>query len=595
MKDNISKIKDRLNIVDVISSYIKLQKSGANYRARCPFHSEKTASFYVSPERQIWHCFGCGLGGDMFGFIKQIEGVEFPEALKMLAGRAGIELIHIDPRLRDQKTKLLELQELAAKFFEKQLWHSDIGKKALTYLRDRGLEDESTRDFRLGYAPDFGNPLREFLASLKYDNATLVASGLVGKNDRGELYDRFRARIMFPIFDLNNQIVGFSGRIFKEGLERPPRESLAKYINTPQTLIYDKSRVLYGLNKAKSDLRKKDKCMVVEGNMDVVMSHQAGATNAVATSGTALTDGHLKIIKRFTENLDLCFDADSAGQIATDRGVDLALANGFNVGIIAINEKDLKDPADYVKRYGLKWVEYAQQSSMPFMEFYLKSATKLFDVSTAIGKKLASQKILPLIKTIANRIEQSHWVNELAFLLKIKQEIIEEELKTTVAKIAPAGPSTEKNIAVVADLPLIVNLDPLEETLVSLIIKEPSLAGRPDIPNDFLTEKVKGVISTISSSEGGIDRVIKNLETELALSLEFAYLKSQELWKDFSLADIEKEFKNTVKFIERRAISAQLTNLEFLIKNAEKERDKESVSQLSSQFSELAARLGGVS
>lgn len=581
--------------MDVISGYIKLQKSGANYKARCPFHNEKTASFYISPERQIWHCFGCGLGGDMFGFIKQIEGVEFPEALKMLASRAGIELAYTDPRLRDQKTKLLELQEVAAKFFEKQLWHSDVGKKALTYLRDRGLEDETIHDFRLGYAPDFGNPLKEFLMSLKHDNATLVASGLVGKNDRGELYDRFRARIMFPVFDLNSQIVGFSGRIFEEGLERPPREALAKYINTPQTFIYDKSRVLYGLNKAKSDLRKKDRCLVVEGNIDVIMSHQAGATNAVATSGTALTDGHLKIIKRFTENLDLCFDADSAGQIATDRGVDLALTNGFNVGIVAIGEKDIKDPADYVKRYGPKWVEYARQSSMPFMEFYLKSVAKLFDVSTAIGKKLASQKILPLVKTIANKIEQSHWVNELSFLLKIKPEVIEEELKTTIAKIAPTGPAADKNITVVADSPAIANLDPLEETLISLIIKEPPLAKRADIPNDFLTEKAKGIISAINSSEGGINQAIKNLETELALSLEFAYLKSQELWKEFNPADIEKEFKNTVRLIERRAITAQLTNLEFLIKNAEKEHNKESVNQLSNQFSELAARLGGIS
>lgn len=315
MSSIVDQIKDRVDIIDLISGYLKLQKSGINYKARCPFHNEKTASFFVSPERQIWHCFGCSAGGDIFGFVKQIEGIEFADALRMLAARAGVELHRQSPEYQQYqtaKTKLYEICALATRFFEKQLRESVAGKKALDYLRDRGLTDESIKNFRLGYAPESWNALGEFLER-NYDSKDVFDAGLAVKKENSGYYDRFRSRIMFPIFDLNGQVVGFSGRIFGE----PAKDAeAAKYVNTPQTAIYDKSRVLYGLDKAKLDIRRKNKCLVVEGNIDVIMSYQAGAANVVASSGTALTDGHLKIIKRYTDNLDLCFDADSAKAIS---------------------------------------------------------------------------------------------------------------------------------------------------------------------------------------------------------------------------------------------------------------------------------------
>src|SRR3989344_1869094 len=286
MDDNISKIKDKVDVVDLVQSYVKLQKAGVNYKARCPFHNEKSGSFFVSPERQISHCFGCGLGGDIFGFIKQIEGVEFPEALRILATRAGVELStwKPNPEYQNAKTRLLEISELAAKFFGKQLHESITGKKALAYLKDRGLTDESIEKFKLGYAPESWDGLGNFLAR-NFDIKHIADAGLLVKKDAGGYYDRFRSRIVFPIFDMNNQIVGFTARIFGENKD----ESVAKYVNTPQTAIYDKSRILYGMNFAKLDMRRKNKALVVEGNMDVIMSHQAGATHAAASSGTGLT------------------------------------------------------------------------------------------------------------------------------------------------------------------------------------------------------------------------------------------------------------------------------------------------------------------
>ncbi len=591
MEDNISKIKDRLNIVDVISSYIKLQKSGVNYKARCPFHNEKSGSFFVSPERQIWHCFGCGLGGDIFGFVKQVEGVEFYESLKILAIKAGVEL---DPGMvtgqaQDDKKDLYLITELAMKFFEKQLWHSDTGKKALQYLRERGLTDDSIKKFRLGYAPDASNPLLAFLVTSEYDNKEIVSAGVIGRTESGRLYDRFRARIMFPVLDANGRAVGFSGRIYEPGLASQPSEPPAKYVNTPQTAIYDKSRVLYGFNDAKMDIRKKNKCLVVEGNMDVIMSHQAGATNTVASSGTALTDGHVRLIKRYTENLDLCFDTDNAGQLATDRGVDMAIGHGMNVGIVTISEDGLKDAADYVKKYGDKWAQYVESSSQPFMNFYIKKLAKTFDTTTATGKKAISQRLLPLIKTIPSKIEQSHWVQEVALLIKTKEEVLMDELdKVELNHEVPAA-----NDYLTAES--IPKLDSLEETLVSLILKKPDILKTNEVPYELLSPKTKLIVDAVSKSNGeGFDSMVKMLEAQSALNAEFAYLKSQELWRDFEDDDLEQEFQKIVMNFRKRDISAKLASLEYSIKEAEKNQDKENVLALSSKFNEIMSELSNL-
>ncbi len=601
MSSIVDQIKDRVDVVDLISGYLKLHKSGINYKARCPFHNEKTPSFFVSPERQIWHCFGCSAGGDIFGFVKQIEGIEFADALRILAARAGIELHRQSPEYRQyqtEKTKLYEICDLAARFFEKQLRESNAGKKVLAYLYDRGLTEESIKNFRLGYAPDSWRALGEFLER-NYSGKDVFDAGLAVKKENGEHYDRFRSRIIFPIFDLNGQVVGFAGRIFGDLAKDA---EAAKYVNTPQTAIYDKSRILYGLDKAKLDVRRKNRCLVVEGNMDVIMSHQAGATNVVASSGTALTDGHLRIIKRYTDNLDLCFDADSAGTLATERGVDLALARGFNVGIVAIEppvgepgEPELKDPADYVKKYGPKWAEYSQKSR-PFLEFYFESAKKTLDIATALGKKLMAQKILPFLASMTNNIEQAYWISEIALALKLKEDILIREMALVKPKNLEAqdeGPNQTESAA--------KDFDVLEEGLLALMMKKPDLVlnVQPE-EKEFLSERLRGLINTIvptlnEVNRGDSDNLMAQLtsavEPGLAMNLEFVYLKSQELWKDVEEKELAGEFRMILSQIKRRKVLARLEDLEFDIKSAEKGRDKEKLATLTAEFSEISKQL----
>ena len=604
--DIISKIKDRIDIVELISSYLKLQKSGINYKARCPFHNEKTGSFFVSPERQIWHCFGCGKGGDAFGFIKEIEGMEFPEALRALAARAGVELTPRSPeyqQFQSAKTKLYEVTELATRFFEKQLWESASGRSALDYLQGRGMTDESIKKFRLGWAPDSWNSLTDFLGR-NYSGQEIVTAGLAIKKDdvlpgRSGQYDRFRSRIMFPIFDISGQAVGFSGRIYfnpagSASTTEKSSEDAAKYVNTPQTPIYDKSRILYGLDKAKLGIRQKNKCLVVEGNADVVMSHQAGADNAVASSGTALTDGHLKIIKRYTDNLDLCFDNDSAGDTATERGVDLALASGFNVGVVAISEDGIKDPADYVNKYGTDWAKFVA-SSQPFLEFFFEKAKKTFDITTASGKKMLTQKVLPFVAALASRIEQAHWVSEVAVTLKLKEEVVREEMVSVKPKIV--GEELTETSLNSASTPSDKRLNGLEEGLVSIVLRKPELAVKiQDRQDVYLTDVCRNLIKRIGeakekSGNGIVDQLVTDLEPSAAMMVEFINLKSQELWKDVEENHLEAEAEKMLKQSKKQFICSRLAELEMDIKAAEKREDKQLVTTLAAEFAKISREL----
>ena len=599
-EDVISKIKERVDIVDLISSYLKLQKSGVNYKARCPFHNEKSGSFFVSPERQIWHCFGCGKGSDVFGFIKEIEGVEFPEALRTLAARAGVELQPYSPelqQLQSAKTKLYEISELAAKFFEKQLHESTIGRQALAYLTRRGLSAESVKNFRLGFAPDSWDSLTNFLEK-KYLSQEIVSAGLAIKKDNGGYYDRFRSRIMFPVVDINGQVVGFSGRIYEQTGGNPAAtDAGAKYVNTPQTAIYDKSRILYGLDRAKLAIRQKNKCLVVEGNVDVIMSHQAGAVNVVASSGTALTGGHLNIIKRYTDNLDLCFDSDEAGIMATERGVDLALARGFNVGIVAINEPEVKDPADFVQKHGASWAEYADKSQ-PFIEFFFENSKNKFDIATALGKKLLTQKVLPFVAALASNIEKAHWVSEISLALKVNEDVIRQELSQIKSRVNYDDESAD----VSAEISQQPNTSPgrlsmLEEGLISLLVKKPELAKNinPEVKK-YLSANSQDLIGKIAeASEGEPGQAMSLLTTALSdplkMSLEIIYLKSQELWRDFEDKQLVQELDNFLMQAKKQDITAKLEKLEYDIKSAERNKDKELLGTLVAEFSKISDEL----
>lgn len=593
MADNIQQIKDKLDIIDVISGYLKVAKSGVNFKARCPFHNEKTPSFFISPERQIWHCFGCSKGGDMFGFIQEIEGVEFSEALKILAQRAGVQLENFSgSAAKDEKSVLYEICEIATRFFEKQLYQSGAGKRALAYLTNRGLAEETMKEFRLGFAPAEWESLVIFLRNCGYKDSDIVGAGLAIKRDSAEgVYDRFRSRIVFPIFDLNGQVVGFTGRVF-EGDEKE-----AKYINTPQTAVYDKSRVLYGLNKAKADIRREDKCVIVEGNMDALMSYQAGAKNVVATSGTALTPGHLKIIQRYTSNLGLCFDTDQAGAMATRKGIGMCLAGGLNVKVIEIKDSECKDPADYVRKYGAGWLN-AVGEAKPVMEFYFNKVKSGFDPNSAESKKMAISVLAPFLKRLSSQVEKAHWISQLAFFLRTKETAIEADILMSKDDLPSVDvPETTGRKMETAPATVVPNIqdDILSQGLLSVVMKNPVLF-REDlktIRSDLLDSNTAGVIARITAGNAeNISDVLKEFrENEQSYKLEFAYLRSQELWKDFKDEELKSEFNNLIKKMEEKNLKARLENIGFEIGAA---ADKDKKSELISEANKIMARLGEI-
>ncbi len=600
--DNVSKIKDRLDIVDVVSGYLKVQKSGINFKACCPFHNEKTPSFYISPERQIWHCFGCSKGGDMFSFVKEIEGIEFPEALRVLAQKAGVEIDQYDPVVRDEKNRLYQVTEAAVRFFEKQLHDSNYGKKAVDYLLGRGLSIDTIKDFRVGYAPNDWYSLSKFLTSCGFSKKEIVDAGLAFQKDgRADMYDRFRSRITFPIFDLNGEVVGFTGRIFGDAAKE---DGVAKYINTPQTQIYDKSKIIYGLNKAKTEIKTNNQCVLVEGNMDMLMSYQAGVKNVIASSGTALTPSHLKLLQRYTNNLNFCFDTDQAGTIATKRGIGLALQQNFNIKVINISDKECKDPADYVKKYGSKWSEIVSEAK-PVVEFYFNKIKREVDTSSPEGKKSAILGLAPFIKRLVSEVERSHWVAQLAFLLRVPDEAVKTDIHSVKddLDVYERGPVNPTIVSLPeADQPLAEKNNPpngepmpdmFNETLLSVIIKNPSLfkGDLKDLPNE-VHPFVRDIASKIEADEKfNFDNVLKTLEKEKAMRLEFAYLRSQELWKDFKEEELKEEYQGLINKIKHGAIMAQLATMEFDIKEAETSGDKNKISVLVTKFNVLTQEL----
>lgn len=428
MLSPVEEIKARIDIVELVQSYVKLQKAGVNFKANCPFHSERTPSFFVTPSRQIWHCFGCGNGGDIFKFIMEIEGLDFPEALKLLAGRANVVLKREDPAIRSERNRLYDICALATEIFERTF---SLTPAVKSYMRMRGVSDETIRSFRVGYSPESWDFLLKNLTQRKFSAQDIEKAGLAIKSSdgSGRHYDRFRSRIMFPIMDANSRVIGFSGRIFTaEGGSAFAKATAdaAKYINSPQTLIYDKSRALYGFDKAKQEIRSKNQVVIVEGQMDCVMSHQTGVKNTVAVSGTALTPQQLTMLKRLCNTVICSFDTDSAGESATKRS--LALASQLEFDRLVIQIPSGKDPADTVAEDPESWLQ-AVRDAKPVVEFYIEKMFREHDPKTADGKKAIGAVLLPLLAEIANEVEKAHWIGELAQRLGIPESAVAKELE----------------------------------------------------------------------------------------------------------------------------------------------------------------------
>ncbi|MBI1974720.1 MAG: DNA primase [Candidatus Zambryskibacteria bacterium] len=429
MRGDKETVKERLDIGEIISGYVKLEKAGANLKARCPFHNEKTASFFVSPTRQSFYCFGCGAKGDIFSFVEQIEGLDFLASLKMLAEKAGVELEYETRGDKGEKEKILEILEAAAKFFEKQLWEEE---PALRYIKSRGINQETVKKWRIGYVPDEWRLLYSRLIESNYDKNIILKAGLakISTEKISEPYDVFRNRIIFPLFDVNGRVIAFSGRALSKDTE-------PKYLNSPDTAVFTKGEVLYGLDKAKDAIRKRNYAVLVEGQIDLVLSHQTGVPNTVASSGTAFTQTHLERLKRLSSRIILAFDGDKAGVTAAEKAAILGISLGFEVKIAKLPEGS--DPAEVIANPpsgGLEEWKNILRESKPAIEFFLSELENKEKDLRKLGK-LIVDKLLPMMALLKSSVEQSFFVSLVAKHTGIKEQVLWDDLKTVKIKTSP--------------------------------------------------------------------------------------------------------------------------------------------------------------
>ncbi|KKP64897.1 MAG: primase protein [Candidatus Nomurabacteria bacterium GW2011_GWF2_35_12] len=560
----VQQIKERLSIEEIVSSYIKLEKAGANFKARCPFHNEKTPSFFVSPDRASYYCFGCGAKGDIFSFIEEFEGLDFKGALKILAERAGIPLVQYSKEKEGEKEKLYRAMEEATKFFEKNLAEN---KKILEYLKSRGLEEKTIGDFKIGFSLLDWRTLFEYLKSKGFSDKEIELAGLVKKTEKG-FYDRFRGRIMFPISDSSGRIIAFSGRIFEDDGKS------AKYLNSPDTPIFSKSAVLYGLDKAKESIRKNNFSILVEGQMDLILSHQAGFRNTVATSGTALSDAtvskenvvsNLGLLRRLSGNIILAFDADRAGFNASSRAGKIALSFGMDVKVVSMSEGI--DPASLISQDGTDAWRTAIRNSKHIIEFLLdKILNSHKEDMRKVGREIR-EKILPYVDSIESAIEKSHFIKiisnksgiaENALLEDLKK--VQSELKFETEEIRTAKENVEKKM----------RKDPIERRLLGIAFWQENIQDKTIDP-ELIFQKLDKA-----------KEIYKDIEEDLIYEAEEFYSNSENLQKDVDemLLNIEEEYLNeelNKKMVELNNFKNKKEEMEILKKINEIIKKKEEI------------------
>lgn len=459
-------IKERIDIVGLIGESLTLKRAGANFKARCPFHEEDTPSFMVSPVRQMFHCFGCSESGDIFTWLMKREGMSFPEALRVLAQRAGVPITFERTERREEKERLRETLDLAVTFYHRILLDTADGRAARAYLEDRGLSPETIKEWHVGYCPPSNSPLIQKSGERGITVDDLLRTGILHRGQSRD-FEFFHGRILFPLTDAHGSVIGLAGRVFGEH-----RPDAPKYINSPETALYTKSRVLYGLDRGKDAIRKENLAILVEGYTDVILSHQIGVRNVVATSGTALTEEHLTLLRRFTDRLAFAFDADAGGDSATRRAVDMALTAGFHISVVVL--PDEKDPADLALEHPAAWHAAVEQREDMF-PFFLRRAQNISGTTSAEGKKAIAADLLPIIAKVRDQVVAGEYAQQLASALHIDPRFIYGELKRLSTLAAPRREGVPAPSAPNAmGSPLQPHIQ-REERLLTLLIADPDL------------------------------------------------------------------------------------------------------------------------
>lgn len=529
---DLEQIKQKIDIIQLVSEHVVLKKTGANFKGLCPFHTEKTPSFVVSPERQIWHCFGaCQEGGDIFKFLMKLENLEFPEALKILADRAGVKLSSYTPSQTTQvREKIFAVNHLAAEFYNYILTSHLLGQKAREYLADRKITADSIKLFSLGYAPNSWDSLTNFLKKKGYRDTDLETAGLVSKSGIGHFFDRFRGRLIFTLRDHRGNVVGFAGRLLD------PDAKEAKYINTAETIVYTKGNVLYGLDITKDEIKKSGFAVVVEGEIDAISSYQAGVRNVVAIKGSALTAGQVSLLKRYTENVSLSLDADYAGDAAAHRGIEIADAAGLNIKVVSFSQA--KDPDELIKKDPGLWRQ-SVDGAVNFYDFIIDSASQKYDPNSADGGKKIVAETAKFLSPIENLVVKNHYLKKLSTLLSISQEDLETQLEKEYRKTQVSSALATSPQPLATDIPR-SRPQLLEEYLLSLLLQssKPSnyllLISSRVSASDFSSPALGKVYQTLLSLadnpksdvtlDFSIKEFVKILPTELIDSVDRLYL-----------------------------------------------------------------------
>jgi DNA primase len=462
----VDEVKQRTDIVDVVSQYTKLTKAGRTFRALCPFHSEKNPSFFVYPEQQSWHCFGaCNTGGDVFSFIMKKQSIDFGEALRQLAQRAGVTIpSRFEPGTEgEERQKLYQINEAAALYFHNLLLNSPAGEKTRGYLKERGFSTKTIADFQLGFSLDSWEALKQHLINIGYSESELLNAGLLVEAESRKTHDRFRGKLMFPIFDVRGRITGFGARVLDD--------SLPKYINSPQTPLFDKSSTLYGINLAKDAIRQQNLAVIVEGYMDVITAHQNGFTNVVASMGTAITEKQVSILKRLTKNIALALDADAAGEEAMLRCVSYENTLDAEVKVIILPRG--KDPDDVIKEDAKAWQKLLEEA-LPIVDYTFNMVTSGLDLTKVSNKTLVRDKLLPIIDEIKDKdiVRKAHYLQKLARLIEVSERSLEADLAGLRPKQGRRREEPKQGVAAHLQ-PL--SSSPVEEYCLALLLQHPEL------------------------------------------------------------------------------------------------------------------------
>jgi DNA primase len=582
-------VKNQGDIVRVVSDYVSLKKRGANYLACCPFHSEKTPSFTVHAGKGLFKCFGCGAGGSIFDFVMRIEGCGFPESVRIVAEKSGIPIPVVEEtedhkKIARARESILRLNEWAAEFYEAQLNNSDEGASARDYVLSRGLREDTAKLFRLGYAPDSWDALTNHLKHRGATTDELHDSGLAVLKDNGGFYDRFRARLIFPITDPQGRVIAFGGRVMGEG--EP------KYLNSPETTVYTKGRNLFGLAHSKSEIRNLGFAILVEGYLDYIIPFQEGVHNIVASLGTALTDGQVRLLRRYMSKpqIVVSFDPDSAGQSATVRSIEVLLAEAFKVNILRIPSNE--DPDEFIRAHGVAEFQRLLKTTEPYFEYLVKTTLSRHDITQPSGKIAAVNEMLPHLNRIRDKNERVEYAQGLvADRLKLDDRFIRDELKRAVINRAP---SLDK-----ARLGTVDSVTQGERQLLELMLanQEVRRALISALSEDDYVELATGavfaavIVMEAQGVEFHFDNLSERIEAESERELLPALLMSDLAWAggdDFDT--LLKKATEALSSLRRRRFERMLDAIQIEIGQAEREQDVDRVLTLYQQKTELQKR-----